>query len=169
MLDLSNNMLVSPVDYLGHLNLNTLNLSCNYFETLSDSPFQHLDKLEKLFLSHNNLNYISAQDFWLKFSNNSSNQDYRKKSSPLVEVDLSHNNISSIESSVFQPMRRLTDLDLSSNNLTHLGMRMLPWNSLSKLYVYRNPWSCDCDNQWLRDEEIVTRWNLDRDIRYLYS
>ncbi len=165
MLDLSNNMLTSPMDYFGHLNVNTLNLSCNHLETLAGSPFQHLGKLEKLFLAYNELHSISAQDFWLKVSNNSSIEDSKEMNSPLIEIDLSHNHISVIESSSFLSTRQLTDLDISSNNLTHLGRETLPWNSLSKLYVHSNLWSCDCDNQWLREEEIVTRWNLDRDIR----
>ncbi len=152
MLDLSDNMLTSPVQFLGHLKIDTLNLSANHVENLSNSPFQYLTRLETLSLSHNQIFNLSVTAF--------------RGLAQLTLLDLNNNSISSIDSGTLEVSDRLIELDLSSNSLRSAPEGAFPWGSLSKLRVHGNPWTCDCRTKWLHNQPVVIEWNLNSNLRY---
>ncbi|NXU59790.1 LRR3C protein, partial [Turnix velox] len=67
----------------------------------------------------------------------------------LLELDLSHNAIASVESGAFRGLtEHLHSLDLSSNRLVSLGKEALG-NLRAKVNLSDNPWLCDCRLQEL--------------------
>jgi hypothetical protein len=80
-------------------------------------------------------------------------------------------------------LTRLRSLDLSSNALTRLSPSLVPWGALTSVLLSGNPWTCDCENSFLRDviinsvnksdspHRVVRCWsppNLkDQDLAYL--
>ncbi len=148
LLDLSDNMLTAPIQFFGNLRIDTLNLSSNRLENLANSPFQQLKFLQKLFLSNNLISNLTAADF--------------KGLTRLTILGLNNNSISSVE---INALKVSDELDLSMNRLRTVAADCFSWNDLSKLYVYHNPWNCDCHTQWLHSENVVIEWNLDKDLR----
>ncbi|KFW03174.1 Leucine-rich repeat-containing protein 3B, partial [Eurypyga helias] len=67
----------------------------------------------------------------------------------LLELDLSHNAIASVESGAFRGLaEHLRSLDLSSNRLVSLGKDAFS-NLKAKVNLSNNPWLCDCRLQEL--------------------
>ena len=78
----------------------------------------------------------------------------------LSQLDIANCNISSLSVETFANISALKWLDLSYNNLRTLDintLRALP--KLSTLYLYRNPLQCDCQLQ------EVWRWCEERNIQ----
>ena len=76
----------------------------------------------------------------------------------------------------------LRSLDLSNNALTNVSPSLAPWMALTSLDLSGNPWTCDCDNSFLRSAiinsvnqsesvRVVRCWNppelRDRDLAFL--
>lgn len=67
----------------------------------------------------------------------------------LLELDLSHNAIASIESGAFRGLaEHLRSLDLSSNRLVSVSKDIFS-NLKAKVNLSNNPWLCDCQLQEL--------------------
>ena len=76
----------------------------------------------------------------------------------------------------------LRSLDLSNNALTKVSSSLAPWMTLTSLDISGNPWTCDCDNSFLKSAiinsvnqsqsvRVVRCWNppelRDRDLAFL--
>lgn len=48
---------------------------------------------------------------------------------------------------------RVKKLNISNNKLTHLNSTFLAkWDYLTELDIRANPWTCECENQWMIEE-----------------
>ena len=95
-----------PTQFIKNLRqLEYLNLEKNQIKSLEDSDFANLPNLRRLKLAMNEIESISETAF--------------QNSSQLQFIDISFNNISELESDLFQGILRL-NLDVSHNNLTSI-------------------------------------------------
>ncbi|KAG8450501.1 hypothetical protein GDO86_002963 [Hymenochirus boettgeri] len=155
------------------INLKYLNLQDNKINVIHDRSFQDCQKLEYLYLNDNLLNELPENSFRglrkLKMLNlggnfirNVSNVWFQD----LVELEvlyLDRNKISYIEEGAFENLTSLVTLHLNSNNLTTLPFDVFrPVYFLGRLFLFRNPWECDCRIKWLRD--WMDNYKLVRDI-----
>ncbi|XP_021571868.1 nyctalopin, partial [Carlito syrichta] len=73
----------------------------------------------------------------------------------LAELELLYldrNRIAFVEEGAFQNLSGLLALHLNSNRLTVLAWAAFqPGFFLGRLFLFRNPWHCDCHLEWLRD------------------
>ncbi|XP_063238477.1 protein singed wings 2 isoform X2 [Bacillus rossius redtenbacheri] len=85
----------------------------------------------------------------------------------LQTLNLSGLHLHRLEDGVFSRLDNLRALDLSGNNLTHLGAEALAgMTSAGRVYLARNPWDCRGDLTWLVDDarnSSVARRVVDRD------
>ncbi|XP_073422174.1 nyctalopin [Dendrobates tinctorius] len=154
-------------------NLTYLNLQDNKINVIHDKSFQDCQKMEYLFLNDNLLNELPENSFKglkkLKMLNLGGN--YIRNVSgvwfqDLVELEvlyLDRNKISFIEEEAFANLTSLVSLHLNSNNLTTLPFEVFkPVYFIGRLYLFKNPWECDCRIEWLR--EWMESYKLVRDI-----
>ncbi|CAH8560502.1 unnamed protein product [Schistosoma rodhaini] len=149
-------------------NLIYLNLDSNKIKIIQLNTFKHLTKLKILSLRYNLLT-ISYESFHPMVINDLIQLNY---------INLLHNPIKSIPNRFFLPISKtiqsiiisnnlnklillnesfyglykLKLLDLSNNNLDYLpDTYELIFNQmqLNELYLYGNPWKCDCHLKWL--------------------
>ncbi|EHB05960.1 Nyctalopin [Heterocephalus glaber] len=65
---------------------------------------------------------------------------------------LDRNSIAFVEEGAFQNLSGLLALHLNGNGLTVLSWAAFqPSFFLGRLFLFRNPWRCDCHLEWLRD------------------
>ncbi|XP_063172528.1 reticulon-4 receptor-like 2 [Candoia aspera] len=107
--------------------LNKLFLAINRITYLPPRTFENLNKLDELVVSSNMIQYLPMDAFFGLLS--------------LTKLDLSSNKILFINHEAFQPLQALKYLLLFQNRLTTLPG--LP-NSITFLFIHRNPWVCDC-------------------------
>ncbi|XP_011798138.1 PREDICTED: nyctalopin, partial [Colobus angolensis palliatus] len=73
----------------------------------------------------------------------------------LAELELLYldrNSIAFVEEGAFQNLSGLLALHLNGNRLTVLAWAAFqPGFFLGRLFLFRNPWCCDCRLEWLRD------------------
>ena len=107
------------------INLIELDLSHNSIGSLTNAIFNPITRLETLNLSHNEINTTISADFFgpAAASNN------------LVELDLSHNSIGTINANGFRNLIHLQQLDLSHNNIAAVGNRNLFTGLISLLHL----------------------------------
>uniref|UniRef100_A0A1B0FBC2 Uncharacterized protein n=1 Tax=Glossina morsitans morsitans TaxID=37546 RepID=A0A1B0FBC2_GLOMM len=105
-LDLSYNRLmeINEGSFNGLQNLELLNIGNNFLQRISVNGLQMLFSLESLQLNNNNLTQVPVGTF---------NTDVRS----LRNINLSHNQLSSIDATLFSNMPNLRFLDLSGNRL----------------------------------------------------
>ncbi|XP_075706876.1 nyctalopin [Rhinoderma darwinii] len=153
--------------------LKYLNLQDNKIYVIHDKSFQDCQKMEYLFLNDNSLNELPENSFKglkkLKLLNLGGN-DIQNVSGvwfqDLVELEflyLDRNKIMYIEEEAFENLTSLVCLHLNSNNLTTLPFEVFrPVYFIGRLYLFKNPWECDCRIEWLR--EWMESYKLVRDI-----
>ncbi|XP_053561255.1 nyctalopin [Bombina bombina] len=154
-------------------NLKYLNLQGNRIYVIHDKSFQDCEKMEYLYLNDNLIDELPANSFKglrkLKMLNMGGNV-IRNLSNvwfqDLVELEilyLDRNKISFIEEGAFDNLTGLVSLHLNSNNLTTLPFEVFkPVYFLGRLFLFRNPWECDCRIEWLKD--WMDSYKLVRDV-----
>lgn len=140
---------------------------------IHDQAFQDLLRLENFYLNDNLLSDLPRLAFKglsrLKMLNLGGNQLTNVSKtwfSDLVELEilyLDRNQVSYIEEGTFENLTSLITLHLNSNNLTSLPFPVFqPIYFLGRLYLFKNPWECDCSLEWL--QEWMESYKLVRDI-----
>ncbi|KAM9709285.1 nyctalopin [Menidia menidia] len=146
---------------LGLDRLKYLDLQGNRINVIHDNAFQDLVRLENFYLNDNLLSTLPRFAFRglsrLKMLNLGGNQLInvsRTWFSDLVELEvlyLDRNQLLHIEDGAFENLTSLITLHLNSNNLTALPLSVFqPVYFLGHLYLFRNPWECDCSLEWLK-------------------
>lgn len=150
-----------------------LNLQENRINVIHDQAFQGLVRLENFYLNDNLLSDLPQLAFKglsrLKMLNLGGNQLTNVSKSwfsDLVELEvlyLDRNQVLYIEKGTFENLTSLIMLHLNSNNLTTLPFPVFqPIYFLGRLYLFKNPWECDCSLEWLK--EWMDNYKLVRDI-----
>ncbi|XP_037884979.1 protein toll isoform X2 [Glossina fuscipes] len=180
-LDLSNNLLttISPSAFVHTRNLrhidfenNRLSLSEPYMELIENhasqefgSPFQYLSELHTLNLKNNSIMYIFRDWKYLLFE--------------LEQLDLSYNNITTLDYSDFQYLKKHNIfLNLTHNQLRALNFQNIAFLDISEknkkifMDINHNPVHCDCVLlsfvQFLRGELAQDiREQIDLDTKWL--
>ncbi|KAG9348964.1 hypothetical protein JZ751_029281 [Albula glossodonta] len=158
---------------LGLPNLKYLNLQENRINVIHDQAFQDLQRLENFYLNDNLLTELPQQSFkglvrlkMLNLGGNFLTNVSKTWFSDLVELEvlyLDRNQLISIEEGAFENLTSLISLHLNGNNLTALPFSVFqPIYFLGHLYLFRNPWDCDCGLEWLK--EWMENYKLVRDI-----
>lgn len=131
------------------MRLENFYLNDNLISDLPRFAFKGLSRLKMLNLGGNQLTNVSKTWF-----------------SDLVELEvlyLDRNQLANIEEGTFENLTSLITLHLNSNNLTTLPFSVFqPVYFLGHLYVFRNPWECDCSLEWLK--QWMESYKLVRDI-----
>uniref|UniRef100_U3KJC6 Nyctalopin n=1 Tax=Ficedula albicollis TaxID=59894 RepID=U3KJC6_FICAL len=153
--------------------LKYLNLQDNKINVIHERAFQGCQRMEYLYLNDNLISELPENSFdglrRLKMLNlggnflrNISNTWFRDLGE-LEFLYLDRNRISYIEEGAFENLTSLVALHLNSNNLTTLPFSVFePVYFLGRLYLFRNPWECDCRLEWLK--EWMENYRLVRDI-----
>lgn len=155
------------------ISLRYLNLQENRINVIHEQAFQDLTRLENLYLNDNLLSDLPKLAFKglsrLKMLNLGGNQLTNLSKtwfSDQVELEvlyLDRNQLLYIEEGTFENLTSLITLHLNSNNLTTLPFPVFqPIYFLGRLYLFRNPWECDCSLEWLK--EWMENYKLVRDI-----
>lgn len=123
-------------------NLNTLALAQGQLTTIEDDAFDGLGNLTNLDLSQGQILSSITND---TFSGLTS----------LTSLSLDINKISIVEPGAFHQLKNIKEIGLTGNNLQTLDpgvldTRFIP--HLSTVYIYDNPWFCDCNLRWLREK-----------------
>ncbi|XP_024266333.1 nyctalopin [Oncorhynchus tshawytscha] len=158
---------------LGLGNLRYLNLQENRINVIHDQSFQDLMRLENFYLNDNLLSELPRVAFKglsrLKMLNLGGNQFTNISKtwfSDLVELEvlyLDRNRLVYIEEGSFENLTSLITLHLNSNNLSSLPFPVFqPVYFIGRLYLFRNPWECDCSLEYLK--EWMESYKLVRDI-----
>uniref|UniRef100_A0A8C5MHJ5 Immunoglobulin superfamily member 10 n=1 Tax=Leptobrachium leishanense TaxID=445787 RepID=A0A8C5MHJ5_9ANUR len=126
--------------------LQVLKMSYNKVKSLHNNTFHGLKKLVRLHMDHNKLEFLHPDSFYDLTS--------------LKLVHLEGNLLSQLHTDTFVTLRyiqifktsSIKQIYLSGNQLSSLPKEMfLYMNDLEGVYLHDNPWSCDCNLQWLTD------------------
>ncbi|XP_036413190.1 toll-like receptor 13 [Colossoma macropomum] len=198
LLDLQSNKItqtsISASAFLGLTNLKELVLNNNYMlfssqDSLSEPPFKHLKSLHVLHIfsqGNDGMRYLpsnflegltSLKIFWAGNLNlNSLHPDTFTYTPELWLLDLSKNELTTISSDIFMPVKKLSSLSMIQSgiqsldflieaNLKEIQLLLIRKNSIavinetlidtfsnfSLLDLQGNEFSCDCDNAWFID------------------
>ncbi|XP_050016701.1 nyctalopin isoform X1 [Alexandromys fortis] len=146
----------------GLRHLRSLSLQANRVRAVHAGAFSDCGALEHLLLNDNLLAALPAAAFLglrrlrtLNLGGNELGRVARAWFSDLAELELLYldrNSITFVEEGAFQNLSGLLALHLNGNRLT-----MLSWTAfqqgffLGHLFLFRNPWHCDCHLEWLRN------------------
>ncbi|XP_049729293.1 nyctalopin isoform X1 [Loxodonta africana] len=142
--------------------LRSLSLQANHVRTVQAGAFRDCSALEHLLLNDNLLAGLPADAFrglcrlrTLNLGGNALGRVERTWFADLAELELLYldrNSIAFVEEGSFQNLSGLLALHLNSNRLTVLAWAAFqPGFFLGHLFLFRNPWRCDCRLEWLRD------------------
>jgi len=134
--------------FSGLINLKILFLEKNKLQYVHPDTFVGLPNLQSLFLSKNSA--LQAP-----------NDRHFINSHSLKHLGISGCNVSSVSVETFTNVSALKWLDLSFNNLRSVDIKLLKaLPKLSALYLHGNPLHCDCELQevwrWCQDNNITT-------------
>ncbi|XP_007227904.3 nyctalopin [Astyanax mexicanus] len=158
---------------LGLSNLKYLNLQENRISVIHDDSFKDLHRLENFYLNDNLLSELPQQSFkglsrlkMLNLGGNLLTNISKSWFGDLMELEvlyLDRNRLISIDMGAFENLTSLMTLHLNSNNLTTLPFAVFqPIYFIGRLYLFRNPWECNCELEWLK--EWMESYKLVRDI-----
>ncbi|KAL3055851.1 hypothetical protein OYC64_018534 [Pagothenia borchgrevinki] len=158
---------------LGLTRLRFLNLQENRIHVIHDHSFQDLVRLENFYLNDNLLAYLPRSAFkglvclkMLNLGGNKLTNVSRTWFGDQVELEvlyLDRNQLLNIEEGAFENLTSLITLHLNSNNLTTFPFPVFqPVYFLARLFLFRNPWVCDCSLEWLK--EWMESYKLVRDV-----
>ncbi|XP_066105258.1 nyctalopin [Saccopteryx bilineata] len=161
-LDRSRIEAVASSSLQGLRRLRSLSLQSNRVRTVHAGAFRDCGALEHLLLNDNLLAELPADAFrglrrlhTLNLGGNSLGHVARTWFTNLAELELLYldrNSIAFVEEGAFQNLSGLLALHLNGNHLTVLTWAAFqPGFFLGRLFLFRNPWHCDCDLEWLRD------------------
>ncbi|XP_066518098.1 matrix-remodeling-associated protein 5 [Hoplias malabaricus] len=128
------------------ISLQMMKFSYNKLRVISRHTFQGLWKLTRLHLDRNRLEFIHPDAF--------------QGLTSLRLLHLEGNQLQQLHPATFAtlsvlgyfPVSTLKHLYLSENRLTTLSQKMLTgMPHLENLFLYDNPWSCDCRMKWFKD------------------
>nr|XP_014696187.2 nyctalopin [Equus asinus] len=142
--------------------LRSLSLQANRVRAVHGGAFRDCGALEHLLLNDNRLAALPADAFRglrrlrvLNLGGNALGQVARAWFADLAELELLYldrNSIAFVEEGAFQNLSGLLALHLNGNRLSALAWAAFqPGFFLGRLFLFRNPWRCDCHLQWLRD------------------
>ncbi|XP_027983452.2 nyctalopin [Eptesicus fuscus] len=152
---------VAASSLLGLGRLRALSLQANRVGTVHAGAFRDCGALEHLLLNDNRLAELPAGAFrglgrlrTLNLGGNALGRVARAWFADLAELELLYldrNGIAFVEEGAFQNLSGLLALHLNGNRLTALAWAAFePGFFLGRLFLFRNPWRCDCRLQWLR-------------------
>ncbi|XP_046700666.1 nyctalopin [Silurus meridionalis] len=158
---------------LGLYNMRYLNLQENRISVIHDEAFKDLRQLENFYLNDNLLVDLPKKSFkglgHLKMLNLGGNLLTNISNTwfgDLVELEvlyLDRNFLSFIDEGAFENLTSLMTLHLNSNKLNTLPLSVFqPTYFIGHLYLFRNPWECNCELEWLK--EWMEVYKLVRDI-----
>lgn len=147
---------------LGLGGLKYLNLQENRINVIHDGSFQDLLRLENFYFNDNLLCDLPRHAFrglgrlkMLNLGGNLLTNVSRTWFGDLVELEVLHldrNRLLNIEEGTFENLTSLITLHLNGNNLTALPLPVFqPVYLLGRLFLFRNPWACDCSLEWLKE------------------
>ncbi|XP_067828188.1 slit homolog 1 protein-like isoform X1 [Heptranchias perlo] len=131
-LDLSSNSLTSVPNFSNLRNLRRLVLDRNKIPALPEGAFDDLVALDELSIRENAIQAIPDGIF-----------------DPLENLrylTLSANRIKKFPNNLLKNLEDLTTFDVSSNNLSTIPQDFFENNLLPYVYLYNNPWNCECDS-----------------------
>ncbi|XP_077624653.1 nyctalopin, partial [Crocuta crocuta] len=142
--------------------LRSLSLQANRVRAVHAGAFRDCGALEHLLLNDNLLAELPAEAFQglrrlrtLNLGGNALGLVGRAWFADLAELELLYldrNSIAFVEEGAFQNLSGLLALHLNGNHLTVLAWAAFqPGFFLGRLFLFRNPWRCDCRLEWLRD------------------
>ncbi|XP_008583406.1 PREDICTED: nyctalopin [Galeopterus variegatus] len=142
--------------------LRSLSLQANRVRAVHAGAFSDCSVLEHLLLNDNLLAELPADAFrglrhlhTLNLGGNVLGRVARAWFADLAELELLYldrNSITFVEEGAFQNLSGLLALHLNGNRLTVLAWAAFqPGFFLGRLFLFRNPWRCDCHLEWLRD------------------
>jgi nyctalopin len=142
--------------------LRSLSLQANRVRAVHAGAFGDCGALEHLLLNDNLLASLPADAFrglrrlrTLNLGGNALGRVARAWFSDLAELELLYldrNSIAFVEEGAFQNLSGLLALHLNGNRLTVLSWAAFqPGFFLGRLFLFRNPWRCDCHLEWLQD------------------
>ncbi|OBS73283.1 hypothetical protein A6R68_12137 [Neotoma lepida] len=146
----------------GMRRLRSLSLQANRVRAVHAGAFSDCGALEHLLLNDNLLAVLPAAAFLglrrlrtLNLGGNELGHVARAWFTDLAELELLYldrNSITFVEEGAFQNLSGLLALHLNGNRLTMLSWAAFqPGFFLGRLFLFRNPWHCDCHLEWLRD------------------
>ncbi|XP_075394355.1 nyctalopin [Tenrec ecaudatus] len=142
--------------------LRALSLQANRVRAVHAGAFGDCGALEHLLLNDNLLAALPADAFRglrrlraLNLGGNALRRVARAWFADLAELELLYldrNSIAFVEEGAFQNLSGLLALHLNGNRLTVLSWAAFqPGFFLGRLFLFRNPWRCDCRLEWLQE------------------
>ena len=168
-LDLSYNRLIT-IDSFGSYSCTTLDISHNHISVVQPAALIPVStSIRNLDLSHNNITYFNTTEIYpnmitlkrldISYNKLGSNVSWHRT---LLENNESQNDVSQL---LFNGLRNLLILDLSANNISHLGAKtMHTFRHLTTLYLRHNS---IVDILALRLDTLTTLLQLDLSANHI--